>query len=224
MARLHAVSAGVFELVPPGQANLDALTLKRSDFAKKVTLLSQSRPVPHGLSVKEVVELGRHPHRGRFRAADPEGPAMVDQAMAMTGVSDLALADVAQLSGGQLQRVWLASALAQDTSVLLLDEPSNHLDLRYKVEIFDLMHTLAKEHGVAIGVVLHDLDEAADIADDIAVLSEGRIVQSGSVEAAFDAQLLSKVYGIEIRVQVNPFTGRPSAKAFGRRTTHALPA
>ncbi|MET0872257.1 ATP-binding cassette domain-containing protein [Paeniglutamicibacter terrestris] len=223
MARLHEVDAGGLRLGKLGGESLDALSMKRSEFARRVTLLSQSRPVPHGLSVREVVEFGRHPHRGRFRSADPSGQAMVEGAMAMTGVEALADRGVHELSGGQLQRVWMASALAQDTSVLLLDEPTNHLDLRYKVEIFDLVHDLAREHGVAVGLVLHDLDEAAGIADDIAVLSGGRIMAVGPAHEALDAQLLSRVYGIEIETRLDPFTGRVQTRALGRRHGNSQP-
>ncbi|MGL3806187.1 ABC transporter ATP-binding protein [Paeniglutamicibacter sp. R2-26] len=224
MARLHGVNAGSIELAGPGSDAVDALAMKRNEFAQRVTLLSQSRPVPHGLSVREVVEFGRHPYRGRFRTADPNGQEIINRAMEMTGVANLADRGVQELSGGQLQRVWMASALAQDTSVLLLDEPTNHLDLRYKVEIFDLVHELAREHGVAVGLVLHDLGEAADIADEIAVLSAGRIMKVGPAHEALEAELLTEVYGIEIVTHIDPFTKRVRARALGRHSTAPLPA
>jgi iron-chelate-transporting ATPase len=218
LARLHAVSAGTIAVQPDDGAPADALMMKRSEFARHVTLLSQSRPVPHGLSVREVVEFGRHPYRGRWRAADPEGPVAVERAMLLTGMTDLADRGVHELSGGQLQRVWLASCLAQDASVLLLDEPTNHLDLRYKVEIFDLVYDLARVHGVAIGLVLHDLDEAAALADHVVVLSEGRIAAAGPAHEALEAELLSKVYSIPIVTHADPFTGRLRTRAVGRHT------
>lgn len=124
-------------------------------FARRVTLLAQSRPTPTGISVRDVVGFGRHPYRGRWRDGDPGGPAVITHAMTVTGVTDLAERSVDELSGGQLQWVWLASCLAQDTGVLLLDEPTTYLDLRYQVEILDLIRELADQHGVAIGVVLH---------------------------------------------------------------------
>ncbi|MGA8789563.1 MAG: ABC transporter ATP-binding protein [Paenarthrobacter sp.] len=216
LARLHEASSGTIRVRPDGGEASDALMMKRSDFARHVTLLSQSRPVPHGLSVRDVVEFGRHPYRGRWRAADPEGPAAVHRAMELTGVAELADRGVQELSGGQLQRVWLASCLAQDTSVLLLDEPTNHLDLRYKVEIFDLVYDLARIHGVAVGVVLHDLDEAAALADHVVVLSEGRIAAAGPAHEALDAALLSDVYSIRIVTHTDPLTGRLRTRAVGR--------
>ncbi|MFJ4169569.1 ABC transporter ATP-binding protein [Paenarthrobacter sp. NPDC089714] len=218
LARLHATLSGSVTVSPSDGEAVDALMMKRSDFARHVTLLSQSRPVPHGLSVRDVVEFGRHPYRGRWRAADPEGAAAVERAMLLTGVGDLAGRGVHELSGGQLQRVWLASCLAQDTSVLLLDEPTNHLDLRYKVEIFDLVFDLARVHGVAVGVVLHDLDEAAALADQVVVLSKGRIAAAGPAHEALDPALLSEVYSIPIVTHTDPLTGRLRTRAVGRHS------
>ncbi|MGP5227742.1 ABC transporter ATP-binding protein [Arthrobacter rhombi] len=216
LARLHDAESGALQL-EEASASTDALALKRSEFAQRVTLLAQSRPVPNGLSVRDVVEFGRHPYRGRWRAADPDGAAAIEHAMELTGITELANRGVHELSGGQLQRVWLASCLAQDTSILLLDEPTNHLDLRYQVEIFDLIHDLARDHQVAIGVVLHDLDEAADIADSIAVLSEGRILANAPAEQALESGLLSRVYGIDVVTHTDPFTGRLRTHALGKR-------
>ncbi|WP_426226452.1 ABC transporter ATP-binding protein [Pseudarthrobacter sp. DSP2-3-2b1] len=218
LARLHGASSGTVTVRPADGESTDALMMKRSDFARHVTLLSQSRPVPHGLSVRDVVEFGRHPYRGRWRSADPEGPAAVERAMDLTGITELAHRGVHEVSGGQLQRVWLASCLAQDTSVLLLDEPTNHLDLRYKVEIFDLVYDLARVHGVAIGVVLHDLDEAAALADHVVVLSEGRIAAAGPAHEALDAELLTRVYSIRIVTHTDPLTGRLRTRAVGRHS------
>ncbi|MGF9662358.1 ABC transporter ATP-binding protein [Arthrobacter crystallopoietes] len=218
LARLHQVSSGSVAVSTDDGQESDALLMKRSDFARHVTLLSQSRPVPHGLSIRDVVEFGRHPYRGRWRAADPEGRAAVERAMALTGVTELSGRGVHELSGGQLQRVWLASCLAQDTSVLLLDEPTNHLDLRYKVEIFDLVYDLARVHNVAVGVVLHDLDEAAALADEVVVLSEGSIAAAGPAHEALDSELLSRVYAIPIVTHTDPLTGRLRTRAVGRHS------
>lgn len=225
LACLHDVSEGSVTVREDGAPEQDALLMRRADFAKHVTLLSQSRAVPHGLSVRDVVEFGRHPYRGRWRAADPDGTRAVDHAMFLTGVGDLARRGVHELSGGQLQRVWLASCLAQDTSVLLLDEPTNHLDLRYKVEVLDLVHELAREHGIAVGLVLHDLDEAAAVADHVVVLSAGRVAASGPPAEALTAELLSDVYSIPIVTHTDPFTGLLRTRAVGRHSerAHAQP-
>ncbi|WP_255447145.1 ABC transporter ATP-binding protein [Schumannella soli] len=213
LARLHAPTHGAMTL-DDGRA-LD--TLARREFARTLTLLSQSRPAPSGLSVREVVEFGRHPHRGRFRSADPDGAAAVQEALELTGLTDIADAGVDELSGGQLQRVWLATSLAQRTGVLLLDEPTNHLDLRYQVETIDLVRELADEHGITVGIVLHDLDQAAVVADRLVLLSEGRVVADGPADEVLRGELLSEVYGIRIDVDADPATGALRTKAFGHR-------
>ncbi|HEY1105484.1 MAG TPA: ABC transporter ATP-binding protein [Agromyces sp.] len=200
----HTVSAGspvsAAELAEQG---VDAATLSAREFARRVTLLAQSRPTPGGLTVRELVEFGRHPHRGRFIAGDAGGAAIVDRAMELTGVRGLAANAVDELSGGQLQRVWLAACLAQDTGVLLLDEPTTYLDLRYQVELLDLIRELADEHGVTIGVVLHDLDQAAAIADRIVLLESGRVRAVGTPAEVLVSDVLSSAYGIRVDVEVD---------------------
>ena len=114
---------------------------------------------------------------------------------------------VDQLSGGELQRVWLATCLAQDTGVLLLDEPTNHLDLRYQVETLDLVRDLADHHGTAIGVVLHDLNHAAAIADRVVLLHQGRVHTSATPVDVLTGEHLSEVYGLPIEVPRDPETG-----------------
>ncbi|MBB5633655.1 iron complex transport system ATP-binding protein [Cryobacterium mesophilum] len=212
IAGLHRPQAGTIIL----DDGADALMLRRSEFARRLTLLSQSRTAPSGISVRDVVEFGRHPHRGRWRSNDPDGAASVARAMTVTGVDDLADRSVEQLSGGQLQRVWLASCLAQDTGILLLDEPTTFLDLRYQVETLDLIRDLADHHDVTIGVVLHDLDQAAAVADDVVLLSEGRVVASGPADDVFTPDRLTAVYGIRIDVDTDPFTGGLRTRAIGR--------
>ncbi|MBF4618733.1 ABC transporter ATP-binding protein [Clavibacter sp. VKM Ac-2873] len=194
----------------------DALDLSLRRFARRVALLTQGRPTPGGLSVRDVVEFGRYPHRGRFGGADPEGRAAVDRALDLTGLVALADRGVDQLSGGQLQRVWLASCLAQETGVLLLDEPTTYLDLRYQVELLDLVRDLADDASIAVGVVLHDLDQAAALADTVALLSDGRIVKTGTPSEVLTPDLLTEVYGIPVEVHADPTTGSLRTRAVAR--------
>ncbi|KPG84463.1 iron-dicitrate transporter ATP-binding subunit [Frigoribacterium sp. RIT-PI-h] len=201
--------------------DVDAFELSLRQFAQRVALLTQGRPTPGGLSVRDVVEFGRYPHRGRWGRSDPDGPAAVDRALELTGVADLADRGVDQLSGGQLQRVWLASCLAQDTGVLLLDEPTTYLDLRYQVELLDLVRDLADSGRIAVGVVLHDLDQAAALAGRIVVLSEGRIVAEGDPGDVLTPRLLTDVWGIRIDVDTDPTTGHLRTRAIGRHHTRA---
>jgi iron-chelate-transporting ATPase len=205
----------------PGDETVDGFELSLRQFARRVALLTQGRPTPGGLSVRDVVEFGRYPHRGRWGRSDPDGPAAVDRALELTGVADLADRGVDQLSGGQLQRVWLASCLAQDTGVLLLDEPTTYLDLRYQVELLDLVRDLADSGRIAVGVVLHDLDQAAALADRIVVLSEGRIVAEGDPVDVLTPRLLTDVWGIRIDVDTDPTTGHLRTRAIGRHHTRA---
>ncbi|MEU3661268.1 ABC transporter ATP-binding protein [Streptomyces sp. NPDC032940] len=194
----------------------DGLALTAREFSRHVALLTQGRPTPGGLTVRDVVEFGRYPYRGRWGRPDPDGPAAVDRALALTGVDGLADRGADHLSGGQLQRVWLASCLAQETGVLLLDEPTTYLDLRYQIELLDLVRDLADIHGIAVGVVLHDLDQAAAVADRITLLEAGRIVADGPPEDVLTPERLSAVYGIRIDVDTDPLTGRLRTRPIGR--------
>jgi len=214
LARLHRPDAGDVRLAG-GQ---DAAALSSREFAQRVTLLSQSRPTPSGVSVRDVVGYGRHPYRGRWRHDDPDGARATARAMEVTGVASMADRGVDELSGGELQRVWLAMCLAQDTGVLLLDEPTNHLDLRYQVEILDLVRDLADEHGVAVGVVLHDLDQAAAVADEVVLLRSGRVVGAGRPHDVLTSEALTATYGIRVDVTADPVTGRVRTHAVGRHT------
>jgi iron-chelate-transporting ATPase len=212
LARLHHADAGTITL-PDGGSAFD-LTAK--EFARRVTLLTQSRPTPGGVSVRDVVGYGRHPYRSRWRNEDADGNRAIEHAMDVTGVTAMADRAVDELSGGELQRVWLATCLAQDTGVLLLDEPTTFLDLRYQVEILDLMRDLADDHHVAVGVVLHDLNQAAAVADRVALLHAGRVRATGTPAEVFDEVALSETYGIRIDVRTDPHTGRLIADPVGR--------
>ncbi|AJW80324.1 iron-dicitrate transporter ATP-binding subunit [Clavibacter michiganensis subsp. insidiosus] len=225
MARLQAARSGSLVLREEGAETgtgagagreSDALDLSLRRFARRVALLTQGRPTPGGLSVRDVVEFGRYPHRGRFGGADPDGRAAVDRALDLTGLDALADRGVDQLSGGQLQRVWLASCLAQETGVLLLDEPTTYLDLRYQVELLDLVRDLADDGRIAVGVVLHDLDQAAALADTVALLSDGRIVKTGTPSEVLTPDLLTEVYGIPVEVHADPTTGSLRTRAVAR--------
>ncbi|TXS09821.1 ABC transporter ATP-binding protein [Streptomyces sp. adm13(2018)] len=212
LARLQPARAATLLL----DGALDALALSPRDFSRHVALLTQGRPTPSGLTVRDLVEFGRYPYRGRWGRADPGGTAAVDRALAMTGVTELAERGAEHLSGGQLQRVWLAGCLAQQTGVLLLDEPTTYLDLRYQVELLDLMRDLADDHGIAVGAVLHDLDQAAAVADRIVLLDTGRVVADGSPSDVLTPERLTDTYGIRIEVDTDPLTGRLRTRAMGR--------
>ncbi|WP_240372036.1 ABC transporter ATP-binding protein [Brevibacterium zhoupengii] len=223
LSRLHPITSGDVSVEFAGTVT-PTTALSAREFARTVTLLSQSRPHPSGLSVREIVAFGRHPHRRRFASLTDADRAAIDKALDLTGTDSMAERSVDQLSGGELQRVWLATCLAQETGVLLLDEPTNHLDLRYQAEILDLMRDLADDHGTAVGVVLHDLNHAAAVADDIVLLSQGRVRSAGTCEEVLTAEVLTEVYGLPIRTLVDEDTGMVRIEALPRRRRRTLAA
>lgn len=220
LSRLHPVHDGRVTLgAPDGPGERDAALLSARRFAREVTLFSQSRPAPQGLTVAEVVAFGRHPHRRGFGGQTAEDRAAVDHAMGVTGVRDMARRPVGEVSGGEMQRVWLAACLAQDTGVLLLDEPTNHLDLRYQIETLDLVRDLVEDHGIAVGVVLHDLDQAARVADTLVLMRDGRVHAAGAPADVLTAENIAEVYDIRVDVHTDPRTGRLRIDPIGRHFT-----
>ncbi|GHB02358.1 ABC transporter ATP-binding protein [Streptomyces clavifer] len=217
LSRLHRVEGGRVTLgTPGGSTERDAALLSARQFAREVTLFSQSRPAPQGLTVAEVVAFGRHPYRRGFSGPTAEDRSAIDRAMGVTGVRDMAGRPVGELSGGEMQRVWLAACLAQDTGVVLLDEPTNHLDLRYQIETLDLVRDLVEEHGIAVGVVLHDLDQASRVADTLVLMRSGRVHAAGAPVDVLTAQNIREVYEIRVEVVVDPRTGRLRIDPIGR--------
>ncbi|MFJ8229898.1 ABC transporter ATP-binding protein [Streptomyces sp. NPDC094448] len=217
LSRLHRVDAGRVTLGGVGgEPERDVALLSSRDFAREVTLFSQARPVPQGLTVAEVVAFGRHPYRRGFAGTSAEDRSAVDRAMRVTGVRDMAGRQVGELSGGEMQRVWLAACLAQDTGVVLLDEPTNHLDLRYQFETLDLVRDLVEEHGIAVGIVLHDLDQASRIADTVVLMRSGRVYAAGAPADVLTAENIGEVYDIRVEVDVDPRTGRLRIDPLGR--------
>lgn len=212
LARLHRPVLGE---VTVGDLASDDLSPK--SFARLVTLLAQSRPVPTGVSVRDIVGYGRHPHRGRWGADSAAEPA-ITRAMEMTGLTAMADRAADQLSGGELQRVWFATCLAQDTGILLLDEPTSHLDLRYQVEVLELTRDLADDHGVAVGIVLHDLNQAAEIADRLALVHRGEILAAGPPETVLTSEHVSEAYRIDVAVAPDPITGVLTIRPLGRHS------
>ena len=225
LARLHRPEAGDLRVgtVEDAEVGSRATTrptsaLSPREFARAVSLLGQHRPTPAGLLVRDVVAFGRHPHRGRWGRGDPGARTACDRAMTVTGIASMSDRPVDELSGGELQRVWLATCLAQEAGVLLLDEPTNHLDLRHQVEVLDLLRDLAEEHGVAVGVVLHDLGHAAEVADEIVLLHDGRVLAAGAPAAVLTPDHLHTAYGIEVRVTADPTTGALAVRPVGRHS------
>lgn len=223
LARLHRITSGTVTLTgaagegtSPGEGGRPVASLSAREFAREVTLFAQTRSAPSGLSVREVVSFGRHPYRRRFAAMSEADRAAVEHALDATGVTGMADRAAGDLSGGELQRVWLAACLAQDTGVVLLDEPTNHLDLRYQIETLDLIRDLADLHGAAVGVVLHDLDHAARVADDLVLMQDGQIVAAGPPIEVLTAEAISSAYGVSVEVSLDERTQRLRIDPVGR--------
>ena len=226
LARLHHLGSGHISLStdagqdPTNARPLSSLTARA--FAQEVTLFAQSRNAPQGLSVRDVVAFGRHPYRRRFAGLNEEDRAAIAMALEATGVTAMAERAAGELSGGELQRVWLAACLAQETGVVLLDEPTNHLDLRYQVETLDLIRDLADDHGTAVGVVLHDLDHAASVADQLLLMKDGSIIAGGSASEVLTAENIRRAYEIDVNITLDESAGRLRIDPVSRHTGHRL--
>jgi iron complex transport system ATP-binding protein len=194
----------------------DLATWKPAELARTVALLPQSPTAPDGITVGDLVGRGRHPHQRWFRRWSAEDDAAVDDALAATGTSALVARQVSELSGGQRQRVWIAMALAQRTEVLLLDEPTTFLDLRYQVEVLDLLHELNRTRGTTVVLVLHDLQLAARYADDLVAMRDGRVVAQGAPVDVLDAAVVEQVFSLPSRIIEDPVSGAPLVLPVGR--------
>jgi iron complex transport system ATP-binding protein len=194
--------------------------MRTRDIAKTMAFLPQAPTAPDGMTVRELVARGRHPHQSLFRQWSTDDAAEVEAALQLTGLSDLADRDVHTLSGGQRQRAWIALSLAQDTGLLLLDEPTTYLDIAHSVEVLDLVDHLCVDLGRTVVMVIHDLNLAIRYADDLVVLHEGRIAAQGPPEDVVTARLLETVFGLTAHVVPDPVSGRPLVVPVGRRRTH----
>ncbi|MFF5308189.1 ABC transporter ATP-binding protein [Streptomyces massasporeus] len=194
--------------------------LRTRDVAKKLGLLPQAPVAPEGLTVADLVARGRHPHQSWLRQWSSDDADVVERALAMTGVSDLADRPVDALSGGQRQRVWISMTLAQGTDLLLLDEPTTYLDLAHAVDVLDLVDDL-HESGCTVVMVLHDLNLATRYSDNLVVMREGSVLAQGHPRDVVTAELLDEAFGLKARVIDDPVGDRPLVVPIGR--THVLP-
>jgi iron complex transport system ATP-binding protein len=185
--------------------------------ARKLAFLPQAPLVPAGITVRELVEHGRHPYRRPLRPLDNDDHEAITWAMSVTDTARLAGRTVDTLSGGERQRAWIALVLAQRTGVLLLDEPTTYLDLRYQVEVLDLVADLADRHGITVGLVLHDLNQAAAYADRMIVLSAGKVVTAGAPAEVMTTDMLQDAFDLDCPVVADPMTGRPMCMPYAAR-------
>ncbi|VII98278.1 ABC-type Fe3+-siderophore transport system, ATPase component [Arthrobacter sp. DR-2P] len=194
------------------------------ELARTLGLLPQHPTAPDGITVRDLVGRGRYPHLGFFRSwregdMSPHDLA-VQRALEATDTLALAGRNVDELSGGQRQRVWIAMALAQETDVLLLDEPTTYLDLAHQVEVLDLVTDLNRQRGTTVAIVLHDLNLAARYADNVIAMKNGAVVAVGSPLEVVTESLVRDVFGLESRVIPDPVSGTPLIIPIGR---HHIP-
>ena len=176
--------------------------------ARKLALLPQQHSAPEGISVRELVGYGRSPWLNMWGRLGQQDKAAVERAMQETNITDLAEKRVSELSGGQRQRAFLAMVLAQDTPLILLDEPTTYLDINHQVELMRLMVEL-KRQGKTVVTVLHDLNQASRYCDHLVVLASGRVMAQGAPEAVMKPELLKTVFSVEAEIHPEPVSGRP---------------
>jgi iron-siderophore transport system ATP-binding protein len=184
-------------------------SLPSKEVARRLGLLPQSSVAPDAITVADLVARGRYPHQGLLRQWSEADERAVQAAMEATGVASLAQRAVDELSGGQRQRVWLAMVLAQETDVLLLDEPTTFLDIAHQIEVLDLCADLRDRHGRTLVVVLHDLNHACRYATHLIAMRDGSIVAEGDPAEVVDEALVERVFGLRCRVMEDPETGTP---------------
>ncbi|MFD7760833.1 ABC transporter ATP-binding protein [Streptomyces microflavus] len=189
--------------------------LRTRDVAKKLGLLPQAPVAPEGLTVGDLVARGRHPHQSWLRQWSSDDAGVVERALAMTGVADLADRPVDSLSGGQRQRVWISMTLAQGTDLLLLDEPTTYLDLAHAIDVLDLVDDL-HESGCTVVMVLHDLNLATRYSDNLIVMRAGSILAQGHPRDVITAELLYEAFGLQAKVIDDPVGDRPLIVPIGR--------
>ena len=213
MARLLRPTSGTVLL--DGRA---IASLPSRQVARTLGLLPQNPVTPEGVSVVDLVGRGRHPHQGALRRWSHADEEAVAGALELTDTLDLAERLVDELSGGQRQRVWIAMALAQQTELLLLDEPTTYLDVAHQVEVLDLLAELNEVRGTTIVMVLHDLNLAARYADHLVAMCEGRIVAAGPPAEVITEDCVRKVFGMDSQVVDDPVTSTPMVIPLGRRS------
>lgn len=208
-----------------GEVYLDGAAIasyRSREVARRLGLLPQSSTAPGGITVGDLVARGRYPHQKLLKQWSAEDEAAVAEAMRQTGVLSLADRPVDDLSGGQRQRVWLSMVLAQQTSILLLDEPTTYLDIAHQVEVLDLCADLHEHKGHTIVAVLHDLNQACRYATHLVVMKPGGIVAAeGDPSTIMTEELIEDVFGLSCRIIEDPETGTPLMVPTARKRTAA---
>lgn len=212
---------GLARLLKPraGTVYLDSKSIFKmssKEVAKQLGILPQGPTAPEGLTVRELVAQGRYPHQGWLQQWSKADEQITEQALTITAIADLADRPLETLSGGQRQRAWIAMALAQDTDILLLDEPTTFLDLAHQMEVLDLLYDLNQAQGRTIVMVLHDLNQACRYADYLVAMREGQIVTQGEPAQVMTTGMVRQVFNLESQIVKDPIAGTPMCVPIGR--------
>nr|WP_277879664.1 MULTISPECIES: ABC transporter ATP-binding protein [unclassified Coleofasciculus] len=213
---------GLARLLKPqnGTVYLDAadlFKLSTKEVAKQLGILPQEPVAPEGLTVRDLVALGRYPYQNWLQQWSKEDERLVALAFATTGMTELAERSLDTLSGGQRQRAWIAMALAQDTEILLLDEPTTFLDLAHQIEVLDLLLELNQTQGRTLVMVLHDLNQACRYADYLVAVKEGCVYAHGTPMQVMTEEMVREVFGLGCRIVEDPVAGTPMCIPLGRK-------
>jgi len=179
-------------------------SFSQKELARELSVLSQENDSLGSITVEDLVYHGRYPHRGFFESVSDEDHEAVERAIELAGIDDLRETELGQLSGGQKQLAWIAMVLAQETDVLLLDEPTTFLDIHHQFRVLETIRQLNEERGVTIAVILHDISQAARFADYLIAMCDGELYDWGPPEEVVTEQLLADIFGIEATVEYEP--------------------
>ncbi|MDZ8184098.1 MAG: ABC transporter ATP-binding protein [Nostoc sp. ChiSLP02] len=191
--------------------------LSPKELAQQLGILPQGPVAPEGLTVKDLVAQGRYPYQNWLQQWSAKDEKIVQQALEITDLLNLADRALDTLSGGQRQRAWIAMSLAQDTDILLLDEPTTFLDLAHQIEILDLLYDLNQTQGRTIVMVLHDLNQACRYADYLVAVKEGRIFAAGEPKLVMTQEMVQEVFGLECLIILDPIMDTPMCVPIGRK-------
>lgn len=205
LARILPVRSGAVYLNGEAIAKMSS-----TEIARQMALLPQSPEAPSGLTVSELVAYGRYPHQRGFGRLTSEDKEFIDQALSMTFMSEFADRPLDELSGGQRQRAWIAMALAQDTDVILLDEPTTYLDLSHQLEVLELLRNLNREQGKTVALVIHELNLAARYADWMIAMKDGAVAYLGTPEEVMTPAMMRDIFSLDALITTDPWTHRPS--------------
>lgn len=212
LARLLKPKVGKVYLDGKAISQLSAKTV-----AKKLGMLPQSPTAPEGLTVRDLVAMGRYPYQNWLQQWSTEDEQQVAEALEITTMTDLANRPLDSLSGGQKQRAWIAMVLAQDTDILLLDEPTTFLDLSHQMELLDLLDELQESKGKTIVMILHDLNLSCRYADYLVAVQQGKVYATGTPQQVMTEEMVRQVFNLECRIVCDPLAHTPMCIPMGRR-------